>query len=150
MSFFSSTLFYLLIMATAFICLGMIFSPKSNTPLGTKIVPTEAEPSTLPATRTVSIKALKNGEIQIERRLNIAPGDTVNLVITKFDNHVKIVEKKGLQGIGEECCHRCIASVHYIPQRWYAYRYESEITGEWCTFEFTNLEGNSEDVEMRL
>ena len=150
MSFFSSTLFYMLIMVVAFMCLGMIFSPKTDLPRGTKIVAMVCEPTMLPASDRVKISALKNGEICIERMLDIAPGDTVNLVITKFENHVKIVEKRGMHGGGEESPHRCLASVNCITQRWYAYRYESEITGKWCTFELTNLPGETADAEMRL
>ena len=150
MSFFSSTLFYLLIMVVAFMCLGMIFSPKTDQPRGTKIVAMLCEPTSLPASNKVKITALKNGEICIERVLNISATDTVNLVITKFENHVKIVEKRGVHGTGEEGAHRCSASLNCISRRWYAYRYESEITGEWCTFEFTNLPGEEKVTEMRL
>ena len=99
---------------------------------------------------TVRITALKGGDISIERHFTIREGDTVNLVITKFDSHVKIVEKKGVVGAGADTEHLGMALVSCIGQRWYSYRYESEVTGKWCAFEFTNVAGNNKEVEMRL
>ena len=99
---------------------------------------------------TVRITALKGGDISIERHFTIREGDTVNLVITKFDSHVKIVEKKGVVGAGADTEHLGLAMVSCIGQRWYSYRYESEVTGKWCAFEFTNVAGNNKEVEMRL
>ena len=113
--------------------------------LGTR-VPTGGDP--LPD--TVRITALKGGDISIERHFAIREGDTVNLVITKFDTHVKIVEKKGVVGAGADTEHLGMAMVSCIGQRWYSYRYESEVTGKWCAFEFTNVAGNKKEVEMRL
>lgn len=150
MAFFDSTIFYLIIMVVAFMSLGMICSPKSAGPASTKIVPMNVAPVDGPVSNTVRITALKGGDICIERQMNIRQGDTVNLVITKFDNHVKIVEKKGVIGTGEECAHLGMALVSCIGQRWYSYRYESEVNGMWCTFEFTNVVGNKKEVEMRL
>ena len=74
----------------------------------------------------------------------------MNLVITKFDTHVKIVEKKGVVGAGADTEHLGMALVSCIGQRWYSYRYESEVTGKWCAFECTNVAGNNKEVEMRL
>lgn len=152
MAFFDSTIFYLIIMVVAFMSLGMICSPKAPGQASTKIVPMHIAPRTAEShTRhTVKITALKGGEVCIERHFSARVGDSVNLVVTKFDNHVKIVEKKGVAGAGEECEQAATALVGCIGQRWYSYRYESELTGEWCTFEFTNVAGNAKEVEMRL
>ncbi len=138
-------------MVVAFMSLGMICSPKSPGPASTKIVAMHTAPTGESSSgHTVKITALKGGDICIERHFSLCPSDTVNLVITKFDSHVKIVEKKGVSGYGEQC--ECVgtALVSCIGQRWYSYRYESELTGEWCTFEFTNVAGNTKEVEMRL
>ncbi|MDO4511752.1 MAG: hypothetical protein Q4B68_08050 [Bacteroidales bacterium] len=150
MAFFDSTLFYLIIMVVAFVFLGIICSPKSAGPASTKIVAMTVAPADAPSSSTVKIAALHGGDISIERRIDLRQGDTVNLVITKFDSHVKIVEKKGVMGAGEESPHVAMALVSCIGQRWYSYRFESEVTGQWCTFEFTNVVGNSKQAEMRL
>lgn len=151
MAFFSSTIFYLIIMVVAFMSLGMICSPKSPGPASTKIVAMSTAPSEKASARhTVKITALKGGDICIERHFRLSPADTVNLVVTKFDSHVKIVEKKGVNGLGDEGECVGLAMITCIGQRWYSYRYESELTGEWCTFEFTNVAGGSKEVEMRL
>lgn len=151
MAFFDSTIFYLIIMVVAFMSLGMICSPQNPGATSTKIVPMNVAPSGgEPHPDTVRITALKGGDISIERHFTIREGDTVNLVITKFDSHVKIVEKKGVVGAGVDTEHLGMALVSYIGQRWYSYRYESEVTGKWCTFEFTNVAGNNKEVEMRL
>ena len=63
---------------------------------------------------------------------------------------MKIVEKKGVVGAGADTEHLGMALVSCIGQRWYSYRYESEVTGKWCAFEFTNVAGNNKEVEMRL
>lgn len=151
MAFFDSTVFYLLIMVVAFMALGMICSPKSRVPASTKIVAMEVAAAESKASAdAVSITALKGGGISIKRHFRICPTDTVCLVVTKFDSHVKIVEKRGVSGQGEEQECRGEALVSCIGQRWYSYRYESELTGQWCTFEFTNVAGNAKAVEMRL
>lgn len=151
MAFFDSTIFYLIIMVVAFMSLGMICSPKNHGATSTKIVPMNVAPNGgEPHPDTVRITALKGGDISIERHFTIREGDTVNLVITKFDSHVKIVEKKGVVGAGTDTEHLGMALVGCIGQRWYSYRYESEVTGKWCAFEFTNVAGNNIEVEMRL
>lgn len=151
MAFFDSTIFYLIIMVVAFMSLGMICSPKAPGQASTKIVPMHLAPRAAEShAHSVKITALKGGEVRIERHFSARAGDTVNLVVTKFDNHVKIVEKKGVTGEGEECEQAATTLVGCIGQRWYSYRYESELTGEWCTFEFTNVAGNAKEVEMRL
>ena len=151
MAFFDSTIFYLIIMVVAFMSLGMICSPKNHRATSTKIVPMNVAPNGgEPHPDTVRITALKGGDISIERHFTIREGDTVNLVITKFDTHVKIVEKKGVVGAGANTEHLGMAMVSCIGQRWYSYRYESEVTGKWCAFEFTNVAGNNKEVEMRL
>ena len=151
MAFFDSTIFYLIIMVVAFMSLGMICSPKNPGATSTKIVPMNVAPTSgEPQPDTIRITALKGGDISIERHFSIREGDTVNLVITKFDSHVKIVEKKGVVGAGPDTEHLGLSMVSCIGQRWYSYRYESEVTGKWCTFEFTNVVGNTKEVEMRL
>ena len=151
MAFFDSTIFYLIIMVVAFMSLGMICSPKNHGATSTKIVPINVAPTGGEQhPDTVRITALKGGDISIERHFTIREGDTVNLVITKFDTHVKIVEKKGVVGAGTDTEHLGMALVSCIGQRWYSYRYESEVTGKWCAFEFTNVAGNNKEVEMRL
>lgn len=151
MAFFDSTIFYLIIMVVAFMSLGMICSPQNPGATSTKIVPMNVAPSGgEPHPDTVRITALKGGDISIERHFTIREGDTVNLVITKFDSHVKIVEKKGVVGAGVDTEHLGMALVSCIGQRWYSYRYESEVTGNWCAFEFTNVAGNNKEVGMRL
>lgn len=151
MAFFDSTIFYLIIMVVAFMSLGMICSPKNPGATSTKIVPMNVVPNGgEPHPDTVRITALKGGDISIERHFTIREGDTVNLVITKFDTHVKIVEKKGVVGAGADTEHLGMALVSCIGLRWYSYRYESEVTGKWCAFEFTNVAGNKKEVEMRL
>ena len=106
MAFFDSTIFYLIIMVVAFMSLGMICSPKNPGATSTKIVPMNVAPTGgEPHPDTVRITALKGGDISIERHFTIREGDTVNLVITKFDTHVKIVEKKGVVGAGADTEH---------------------------------------------
>ena len=151
MAFFDSTIFYLIIWVGAFMSLGMIGCPKNPGTTSTKIVPMTVAPTGgEPHPDTVRITALKGGDISIERHFTIREGDTVNLVLTKFDTHVKIVEKKGVVGAGADTEHLGLAMVSCIGQRWYSYRYESEVTGKWCAFEFTNVAGNNKEVEMRL
>lgn len=152
MTFFDSTIFYLIIMVVAFMSLGMICSPKAPGQATTKIVPMHIAPCAAESHSRPSVKitALKGGDVSIERQFCARAGDSVNLVVTKFDNHVKIVEKKGVTGSGEELELAGVALVGCIGQRWYSYRYESELTGQWCAFEFTNVAGNTKEVEMRL
>lgn len=143
--------FYTLIMLVAFALLGIICSPKSKKEISTKIVEMAVEPTNGSTESIVTFKALPKGLISVKRsNFMLHPGDTVCLVIHKYTDHIKIVEKKGLVGMGEEvlCCGE--TTIGCIGQRWYSYRYESEVTGQWCKFEFTNLDGNEAKAELRI
>ena len=148
---FESVLVCSLILAAAFTFLGLIYSPKEKGAASTKIVSMDIEPDESQEERhLIIVMAYDDGVMTIgHNNFLLHDGETVCLVITKFDDHIKIKEKKGITAPGGiETTYTGLATITSIGQRWYSYRFESEVTGQWCTFEFTNVAGNQKQVEL--
>lgn len=153
MEFFTSTGFYCLAIVTAIALLGMLLHPAQIKPAETYIMRAMLMPDDAPCNGgSVTISVAADGSITLKRRGITAPPDTaINLVADVRGDKVKIIEKLAMpQPIGHSD-EPLIASaqLHFIGSGRWAIRYESEVTGTWCTLSLLNAEGYSTTAEMR-
>lgn len=141
---FDQMLFYTLLLIVAFALLAVIFDPKGKAVSSTHVVglllspmPDDCEQATL------SLQALPGGDVLLEHCcLPLCDGENANLTATlRDDGHVLLVEKKGMRCRAPEHRYRGQVKLRFLKARTYDVRFESEITGQWCTLQFTNVEG---------
>ncbi len=149
---FNSIEFYTILLVIAFALLGVFFSPKSKSPASTYIVGMDILPSVKPGESAgIKWKALENGFVKIfHDNVLLHEGETVNLVATVTDDSVRLLEKKGVKTSGLESSCTIEATLTFLKQRTMSVRYESEVSGQWCTFQFTNAPGNEKDIDLKF
>ena len=76
-------------------------------------------------------------------------GDVVNVVSTVIDDKWHIVEKRGVKGRGPSREADAMLELTLPRLGRYHVRYDSEITGQWCTFVHTHRAGNSTNAELK-
>lgn len=141
----TSVEFYTIALVVAFTLLGLIVGQKRQAPASTHFATLEVQPTEPSAASQLTLTALDNGNVRIERTgLALRAGETVNLIATVVDDKVSIVEKKGNVAVlgGEETTHSGTATVAFLTPRKWNVRYESQVTGQWVKFQFSNTAGN--------
>lgn len=147
--------FYVTALAVAIAVMALIFGQKTRGKARDYIVGLELSPDPDDTDNdrqsTLTLTADDNGALTLTRsRLPLRSGETANLVVEVVDDKVRITEKKGVKvKLGETACYNAAATVNFIPERKFGFRFESEITGQWATFSFLNLSGNRLEVELR-
>lgn len=69
--------------------------------------------------------------------LPLREGDTVCVVATLIDTKWHLVEKRGVKGRGDQTVADGTLRLNLPPGRYHV-RYDSEISGQWCTFVFNH------------
>ena len=143
--------FYVLALFVAFALIGIIFGRTDRSPAQTFIEEMNTSNDDAGAPHEVTLESLSDGRVHIcHRGLELKPGDTVNLVATIINDKVKLVLKRGVDShTGEPAPVKAQANVKYFPNERIHVRYESEFTGEWCVFIFTNREGSKRTYELQ-
>lgn len=143
--------FYVLALFVAFALVGLLFGKTDRSPARTYIESMDVTEDVPDAPHEVTLVSQPNGQVTITHRgLELKPGDTVNLVATIIDDKIKLVLKRGVDSkMGEICPVKATVSVNYLPNERIHVRYESEFTGEWSVFTYTNREGRQRTSELQ-
>ncbi len=150
MDFFTSTEFCIILLFVAFTIVGMIFSPKTKGRASTNIVPAIVVPTHEAEVAEIEMHAMANGNVKlIHNNFMVRDGETVNIVATMIGDSIRLVEKKGLSAANAELRCKAEAVLMFVGRGKYAFRYESEVSGQWCTFEFANVNGNVKKIKLR-
>lgn len=148
---FHSIEFYVLALFVAFALIGIIFGRTDRSPAQTFIEAMNISADDPQAPHTISLTSQPDGKVTITHRgLELNDGDTLNLIATVIDDKVKLQLKRGIVApSGNPMPVTAVASVAFFPNERIHLRYESEFTGEWCVFTFTNREGSSRTVQLQ-
>lgn len=149
--YFNSVEFYTILLVIAFALLGVIFVPKNKQPVSTKIVPMRLTPESHSNGESshITLTALPGGSALLAHPgLPLHMGETVNLVVHKSGDSLKIIERKGITVQAAELTSRGSAVLAMLQQRTYSLRFESEVTGQWATAQFCNVEGNVKKIKL--
>lgn len=154
MEFFTSTGFYCLAVVLAIALLGVLLHSSQQKPVESYIVAATLHP-VLQTERGLGYLRLcvkPDGTVALERTGIIAHADAaVNLTAEVKGDKVKIVEKLASQYISTspESAMIATADLKFFTRGRWAVRYESEVTGTWCTLSMPYIEGYSAKAEMR-
>ena len=143
--------FYVLALFVAFALIGIIFGHTDRSPAQTFIDAMDIADDEPEVPHTLSLTAEPDGKVTITHRgLELKEGDTVNLIATIIDDKVKLQLKRGVENpAGQPKPVKATAHVAFLPNERILLRYESEFTGEWCVFAFTNREGSRRTAELQ-
>lgn len=81
--------------------------------------------------------------------LPITDGDTIVLVSTIVDNKWHIQEKRATRGRGGQVEVDGAVELHFLRPGRYHVRYDSEVTGQWCTLTHTHRPGNTSRATLK-
>lgn len=81
--------------------------------------------------------------------LPVMEDDTVIIVSTVIDDKWHIIEKKATKGRGAHIMTDAAVEISFLRTGRYHVRYDSEITGQWCTFTHTHRPGNSSKGQLK-
>ena len=148
----NSVEFYALALLVAMALLGLLFGDKPHTPAVTGIAQLKpAGPCTDPDSATVTLAALPGDNVELLRQgLPLAEGGTAFVVVTIVDDKMTVVEKQGIHSVAEPLPLHATATLDCLPTGHRLHvRYESELTGQWCTFAFTNAQGRTATAQLK-
>lgn len=147
----NSTEFFVLALTVAMAVIALMCGQRHPGEATTCIVAMMLNESVTTDDHLVVLKTLDDGELLILRNgLPLFDGDTVNIVATAVGNKLSIVEKRGLgSSSGLEKKFDGTAGLEKLPTRFYHVRYDSEITGEWALFSFSNRSGNTVSTHLK-
>lgn len=148
----NSVEFYALALLVAMALLGLLFGDKPHTPAVTGIAQFKPTgPCADPDSATVALAALPGGNVELLRQgLPLAQGATAFVVATVVDDKMTVVEKQGIHSVAEPQPQHAVATLDCLPPgRRLHVRYESELTGQWCTFTFTNAQGRTATAQLK-
>ena len=149
--YFNSVEFYTILLVIAFALLGVIFVPKNKQPVSTKIVPMRLTPESHSNGESshITLTARPGGSALLAHPgLPLHMGETVNLVVHKSGDTLKIIERKGVSVPAASLDSQGEALLTMLQPRTYSLRFDSEVTGQWATTQFCNVEGNVKTIPL--
>lgn len=147
----NSTEFFVLALTVAMAVIALMCGQRHPGEAITEIVAMMLNESVTTDDGLLVLKTLESGELLILRNgLPLFEGDTVNVVAAVVGNKLSIVEKRGLgSNSGLEKKYDGTTTLATLPAKSFHVRYDSEVTGEWATFSFTNREGNTTSTHLK-
>ncbi len=148
----NSTEFFVMALTVAVALVALLFGHGHKEEATTLITAFSLNPSVTHDDGLVVMQANDDGSVLVLRNaIPLEQGDSVNLVVTAVGDKLTLVEKKGVQA------HSAIELVadattlipHLTADRFHV-RYESEITGQWALFSFTNRDSRSASAHLKL
>lgn len=136
----NSTEFFVMALMVAMAILALMFGQPNQGPATTIITTLALNPCITDDDGLIVLNAMPDGDVLLLRNgIPLCDGDTVNIVVTVIGDKLKIVEKKGvISPSGTEIKTDGITTLTGVPIDRFHVRYESEITGQWALFTFTN------------
>ena len=143
--------FYVLALFVAFALIGLLFGHTDRSPARTYIEAMTLSEDEKDVPHQVTFTSQPDGYVTITHRgLELEDGDTLNLVATIIDDKVKLTLKRGVESrAGNPHPVKASVNVKYFPNERIHIRYDSEFTGEWCVFAFTNREGHERTSDLQ-
>lgn len=149
---FNSIEFYTILLVVAFALLGVFFSPKDKPPVHSHIVAMTLTPLLESAvSECIKLTALEGGLVLLQHNcVPLHEGESVNIVASVAGDVLKLVEKKGVVTSDGDVLCQAVAAFSFLKPHTYSVRFESEVTGQWCTFSFAATAGNNKVVNLKL
>lgn len=148
----NSVEFYTLAFVVAMSLVALLMGRTEKKPPSTYIVQLNTTAADASRDDLICLQATGGGNVMLTRMgIELAPEETVNLVITISEGHCSIVEKKGVKRRGShgapvkgEALLNCLK-----PSNKYRVRYESQITSSWASFVFDTSSPLAKQVELK-
>lgn len=156
MEFFTSTGFYCLAVVLAVALMGMLLHQQQLKPAETYIVAMQLLPAPEPCGNgEITLTVMPDGTVSLLRTgIGGPPQMAVNLVADLQGDKLRITEKLASRPAAYAAAEPEVpltasASLRFLRRGRWAIRYESEITGTWCTASLLFAEGNSVSAQLR-
>lgn len=144
--------FYVMSLTLAMAVIAILFGSRDKGPATTEITAMTLNTCVTSDDGLVVLQALDDGGVMVLRNgLPISDGDTVNIVVTAVGDKLNIVEKVGVASrSGIDAKVDGTAMIRYLPATRFHVRYESEITGQWALFTFSNHHERTASAHLKL
>ena len=127
--------------------LGVLLHQSPPKPAETYVLRLQLLPGEASVGEQLAMRVLPDGTMLLEHAGIVAPADAaINLVAERRGDRVAIVEK---YAHGASLV-RGIAQLGFLGKGRTAVRFESEVTGAWCTLAVLNVEGYAVSSPMSL
>ena len=138
--------------AVAMALIALLFGQRDKGEATTCISAMTLNPCVTQDDGLVVMQALEGGAVMVLRNgVPLGEGDTANIVVTAVDDKLTIIEKRGLTVNGApEIKVDATAMIDHLPATRFHVRYESELTGEWALFSFTNQNERTASAHLKL
>lgn len=142
--------FYVIAFVVAMALVTLLIGQRSRGKATTNIDQLNLTPSTTDEAGQLTITSEDTDRVTIGRTgLPLFEGDTVILVSTVIDDKWHIEEKRATKGRGPNVAMDGAVEVSFLRPERYHVRYDSEITGQWCTFKHTHHPGNTSRAQLK-
>ena len=148
----NSTEFYVMALTVAMALVALLFGQRKRGAATTEVVAFTLNDCVTHDDGLVVMQAMDDHSVLVLRNgMPVCDGDTVNLVVTAIDDKLTIIEKKGIDTrSGLETRADGTAMISYLPAGLFHVRYESELTGQWALFSFSNHPGRTASSHLKL
>lgn len=142
--------FYVIAFVVAMALVTLLLGQRSRGEATTNIDQFDLVPSLADVAGQLTITSEDTDRVAITRTgLPLFEGDTVILVSTIIDDKWHIEEKRATKGRGPNVEMDASVEINFLHPGRYHVRYDSEITGQWCTFTHTHRPGKVSKVELK-
>ena len=142
--------FYVIAFVVAMALVTLLIGQRSRGEATTNIDQMDLTPSLTEVAGQLAICSEDIDRVTIARTgLPLYEGDTVILVSTIIDDKWHIEEKRATKGRGPNVEMDGAATINFLRPGRYHVRYDSEITGQWCTFKHSHRPGKVSKVELK-
>ena len=142
--------FYVIAFVVAMALVTLLVGQRSRGEATTNIDTFDLIPSMADEAGLLAISSEDTDRVAITRTgLPIFEGDTVVLVSTVIDDKWHIEEKRATKGRGAHVAMDGAVEVSFLRPGRYHVRYDSEVTGQWCTFTHTHRPGNTTRAQLK-
>jgi len=144
--------FYVIAFTVAMALVALFFGQDNRGEATTEVTALSLNPSVTDDSGLVMLQAQDDGSVLVLRNaIPLDEGDTVNIVVTAVGNKLTIVEKKGVQSrTAIDLLADGTGMISHLPADRFHVRYESEITGQWALFTFSNRDGRSASSHLKF
>lgn len=148
----NSTEFFVLALTVAMALVALMFGNGNHGEATTEVTALALNPSVTSDDGLVMLQAQDDGSVLVLRNaLPLDEGDTVNIIVTAVGDKLTIIEKKGIQSRSAiDFLADGTGMISHLPADRFHVRYESEITGQWALFTFTNRDSRSASAHLKL
>lgn len=142
--------FYVIAFVVAMALITLLVGQKHHGEATTNIDTFNLIPSMADEAGLLAIVSEDTDRVAITRTgLPISEGDTIILVSTIIDDKWHIEEKRATKGRGPHVAMDGSAELAFLKPGRYHVRYDSEVTGQWCTFTHTHRPGNTTRTQLK-